>query len=214
MENEKKIELNYKLLIVFAIAVPLILGTAYAYFLPKITGDEPSTVTGTVVEGIDFELITPDKNGYINANDLVPINDGKYYEPSEVDEKASKGSFSVKSNVTNGRNLKYSIGISIVEMDDALKTEDFRWRLEKVDASGNVIKTYNDNEKGFGSISSDNTITLTTGIVIAPSATDNYVIKLWISNTNFDQCPSSNESSCIINKNFKGKIFVDAEYTL
>ncbi len=214
MEKENKIELNYKLLIVFAVALPLILGTAYAYFLPKITGDAPSTITGTVVEEVDFELITPDENGYITATNLVPINDGKYYEPSEVDTKASKGTFQVKNTATNGRNIKYTVGLSIVQIDDALKTADFRWRLEKVDSDGNVLSTYSDNEKGFSTISSDNTITLATGIVVAPSATDNFVLKLWISNTNFDQCTSTSDASCILNKNFKGKIYVEGEYSM
>lgn len=212
MENEKKIELNYKLLIVFAIAVPLILGTAYAYFLPKIAGDEPSTIQGTVIKDIDFKLITPEENGYINATDLVPINDGRYSETNEVDDKAAKGSFSIESLTTNERNLSYSISFTNITISEALKTEDFRWRLEKVNSSGTVTATY---EGNFASINNDTSITLKTNLILAPGATDNYIIKLWITNTNFDQCPDpTNKATCIINTSFSGKISVEAEYTI
>ncbi len=212
MENEKRIELNYKLLIVFAIAVPLILGTAYAYFLPNVSGDDPSKIQGTVIKDIDFRLTTSEENGYINATDLVPINDGRYSETNEVDEKAAKGSFSIESLTTNERNLSYSISFTDIIISEALKTEDFRWRLEKVNSSGTVITTY---EGNFASINNDTSITLKTNIILAPGATDNYIIKLWITNTDFDQCPDpTNKATCIINTSFSGKISVEAEYTI
>ena len=212
MENEKKIELNYKLLIIFAIAIPLVLGVAYAYFLPKIAGDEPSTIQGTVIKDIDFKLITPEENGYINATDLVPINDGRYSETNEVDDKAAKGSFSIESLTTNERNLSYSISFTDITISEALKTEDFRWRLEKVNSSGTVTATY---EGNFASINNNTSITLKTNLILAPGATDNYIIKLWITNTDFDQCPDpTNKATCIINTSFSGKISVEAEYTI
>ncbi len=204
--NENKIELNYKLLITFAVVIPLILGVAYAYFIPKIVKDEESAVTGTAITDINYTLTTSEEDGYINVSDVIPIDD------DEIDEKAAKGSFTISrpTDETNIYNLKYLINLTDITISSSLKTEDFKWRLETVDENGTATTAAEGNFNNF----TGTTKTLLEGEILEPKSSVTYNIRIWIKNTDFDQCPDPTSSTCILNSNFTGKISVEAEYTL
>ena len=191
MENIGLEKLNYKLLIVFAIVIPVVLGASYAYFVPKITDNGGRLVSGTAVEDVHFELIT-ENDGYISATNLVPLTN------DQIDTYAAKGMFKIESSDVNTHPLNYTISLTDITITDNLKNADFKWEL---------ICT-NDNTKNaegtFENLNST-TLTLKSNLTLAPKATDNYILKLWIQNTDQDQIG-------ILNGKFTGKVSVSAEY--
>ena len=71
MDNSKKDNMFYKLLITIAILIPMVVGISYAYFLTNIKGGN-TTISGTATTS-DFTLdLITDNSGYIAATDLIP----------------------------------------------------------------------------------------------------------------------------------------------
>lgn len=193
-------------MITFAVVIPLILGVAYAYFLPKIIKDEESAVKGTAITDINYTLTTDEESGYINVSDVIPIDD------DEIDEKAAKGSFTISrpADDTNKYNLKYMINLTDITISPSLATEDFKWRLELIEEDETTTTVAEGNFNNF----TGTTKTLLENEILAPRSSATYNIKMWIKNTDFDQCPDPTSSTCILNSTFTGKISIEAEYTL
>ena len=193
MENKEKSSLLYKLLILTAIAVPLIIGSSYAYFLAVIEGTEnPTNMTGTSVANFDFDLVT-DNGGYIDASDTVPITDANRTTQGNI------GNFKVTTGL-NVYSVNYSISLTDITISPELKIADFKWELKCTSCAN----TNNDASGNFSSYTSGDLV-LKSNLVIAPSSEDSYRLIIWLSDNNADQ-------TSLMNKSFRAKIQATGEF--
>jgi len=191
MENKDKKDIIYKILIAITVIIPLIIAFSYAYFLAKIKGDT-TTISGTVVEEFNFNLVT-ENDGYINATNIFPITN------DQIEEYANLGTFKVVTG-DNKYSVSYNISLTDITISNELKTADFKWSLTCTSCS-------DDSKNASGSFAnfSGSEKNLESDLIIASESYDEYELRLWITSTNSDQ-------SSILNKSFRGKIKVVGEF--
>lgn len=188
MENKSN---KFKLLIIIAITIPVIIGLSYAYFLAVIKGGT-SSVSGTSTSIFVFDLET-ENDGYINATGMYPIDD------EDIDSLSEKGYFTVTTGA-NAYDVTYSVKLTNITIDSALANTDFRWEL--LDSTNNQVATGN-----FSGTSNGSSIVLAQNLIICPSSSEDYTVRIWYHND-----PVVNQTS-MINKSFSAKISVEGELT-
>ncbi len=195
MENKEKNNIYYRLLMISAIIIPVIIGFSYAYFLAvvKVTNDKPTTITGTIVSDIDFELVD-ENNSYIKATNLIPLTS------DQVSIYAETGNFSVRAG-NNNNNVLYTISLTDVNIPDELKNEYFKWKLVCTSCNSNSSKNI---EGSF--INATNELILNTELLIEPNTIDDYKIMIWLEESDIDQ-------NNTMNKSFSAKVKVNGELT-
>lgn len=192
MEKSNK-GLYYKLLILTAIAIPLLLSFSYAYFLAVVEGTEnPTNMAGTSITGFNFNLVT-ENNGYISASGIIPITS------SQVETDSNKAHFKVITG-NNQYFVIYSLSLTDIEMDSDLKISDFKWEL--------ICTNCRDNSKNasgsFNGLTS-NTMILNTNLSISSSSEDQYELRIWLNDNGLDQ-------TTLLNKSFSAKVTATGEF--
>ncbi len=194
MENKDKNNVYYRLLLIAAIIIPVIIGFSYAYFLAVVQGTEdPTTIQGTVIDDLIFDLQT-ENNGYINATGIFPLNQ------DEVDTNASRGVFKVVTG-DNAYGVTYTLSLTDISLPAELKNEYFKWRL----ICTSCQDTSKNAEGNFASVTT--TLTdLKTNIFIPANSSDTYNLLIWLDNaSNVDQTSA-------MNKSFSAKVQATAEF--
>ena len=195
MENKEKKSLYYRLLIVGAIIVPVIIGFSYAYFLSavKVTNNNPTVISGKVTSQMIFNIET-ENDGYINATNLIPLRE------EQIEEYANVGTFRVSSG-NNSNNIIYELSLTNISITNNLKSSSFKWQLvctscsdESKNASGN-----------FSTVSGTDMV-LKTNVMIAPNTNDDYKLLLWIQEDGTDQ-------TSLMNQSFSAKVKAVGELT-
>lgn len=188
MNNKKNKSVAYRILVLLAILIPVILGLSYAYFLTQIYGNN-TNISGGITSTFVFDLQT-DNDGYINATDLVPIS------TDEIETLSNVGEFSVIAG-NNSNKVIYSISLVNISISNNLKSEDFKWSLECT----------NDNSKSssgnFANVSGISKILL-SDLEIESNSTDNYILRLYIEDTGENQIS-------MINGTFSAKVAANAK---
>lgn len=119
----------FSLTLVVSLIFIIIVGTSYAYY--NYSFGKMSTKIGSTedIVGIIFK-----DSDYIDLHTGVPILS------TDVEEEASKLSFTLipTNNDISNYNVNVSIGLSDIEIDDELKTEQFKYRLV---CKNNIIYT-------------------------------------------------------------------------
>lgn len=171
MKDKKESKLNYKLLIMIAVIIPIVLSVSYAYFLAKVSGDS-TVVDGTATSKFNIDLVTSN-DGYINATDMLPIT-----EASSA-EKAAKGTFAVKTG-GNDYKINYSLSLTNIEISDNIKaSDDLKWELWSTD---------NNTKLSSGTFKNATTsLTLKDNIVIDSNSVNNYELRIYLLETNTNQ---------------------------
>ena len=172
--NVENTELNnktrvYKALIILATVLVVLLGLSYAYFTQS-GSNEAGTIGGGAITTFDINLVTPN-NGYINAEDLLPILS------TEVNELAEVGTFSVVTG-NNDKTVTYSISLIDLNISANLRVPAFRWQLINLeDSSRNRSGTFN-------GVSASNMLVI-DNISIPANTTHNYEFRIWIETDGF-----------------------------
>lgn len=182
---------KYKLLIVIAALIPMLLGLSYAYFAGNKTGN-PINLSGNVTNNLAVSLNID--NNRIVASEIYPI----IYEDVATD--APSTTFSV----VNNSNKEVFYTLSFVNIDfgltnvDRLKTTDFRWRL--------VCNNHPEKnaEGSFAKIGDATTIQLKSNVISANS-TDQYTIYVYLEESEEDQ-------TALMGGSFASKIQLDVNY--
>ena len=164
IKGKQKIN-NSKYIIIHILSIiVLLLCSTLAYF---IAIDESKNISITTELS---KLVYSDNNDTITVGNLIPIKD------EEMEEKASKVSFSMENTGTS--TLYSDISITNIRIDEELVNLDFKWAL------------YNDNgeitHSNFRNIH-NNKILLTKNIKIKPNQKFNYILYMWISENGDDQ---------------------------
>lgn len=188
--NNKKQGL-YLSLVATAIIIPLIISFSYAYFAANISGSG-SNMSGNVVTGMSFNL-NMQNNAYISATNILPIED------YDVDDMAEVGTFTVEAGA-NPYPISYSISLTDITIPAELKTADFKWKVTCISNGA----PYDVATGSFANYTTDD-LELATGLLIDPSSTEDFEIRLWITNTDSNQID-------ILNKSFSGKVKIAGEY--
>lgn len=188
MKDKKESKLNYKLLIMISVIVPIVLSISYAYFLATVSGDN-TVIDGNATNKFEIDLITTD-DGYINASDLLPISE------DESSSKAAKGIFSVKTG-DNDYKINYSLSLTNIEISDNLKaSEDLKWELWDTDTK---IKIANGSFKDATA-----PLLLKDNFIINKNKTNNYEIRIYVLETNSNQID-------LLDGTLSAKVTLDAE---
>lgn len=188
MNNKKNKSVAYRILVLLAILIPVILGLSYAYFLTQIYGNN-TNISGGITSTFVFDLQT-DNDGYINASDLVPIS------IEEIETLSNVGEFSVVTG-NNSNKVVYSISLVNISISNNLKSEDFKWSLECTNDNSKSI------EGNFANVSGTSKILL-SDLEIESNSTDNYILRLYIEDTGENQIS-------MINGTFSAKVAANAK---
>ena len=195
MENNEKNNIYYRLLLLAAIIIPVMIGFSYAYFLAvvKITNNTPTTIQGTVVNGMNFELQT-ENDGYINASELMPLT------TDQIDDYAEVGTFKVVTG-NNQQAINYTLSLTDISIPAELTNQYFKWRL--VCTSCSEGDTSKNAEGNFASATTD--LELKNNISISPNSADEYKIMIWLEESGADQTNT-------MNKTFSAKVKAEGEF--
>lgn len=219
MDNSKKDNMFYKLLITIAILIPMVVGISYAYFLTNIKGGN-TTISGTATTS-DFTLdLITDNSGYIAATDLIPIKE------VYIENRAAKGMFSVSTiNETGNQNVNpiaFNISLTDLTITNGLRdavNNSFKWSI----TCENCSDTSNDKSGSFSALtnlvpaSSTSTNGITTykynnyaladnyQLIICPSTTQTYTLRIWI------DWLDDVEQSSILNQTFSAKVAIEGQ---
>lgn len=163
--------------------VGVIIGTTYAYFTAQITNQ------ATIKSGTASTL----KIKYVDTNILNIVNAKPIYD-SQKETKASIKEFSVKNDGSIGSNLNstYKVYLNISEISSSLKSDYFKYTLEKNNSAieTGTFKNFNigDNE-------------LTSQIQnLNINDTDIYKLRIWISYS------ETVDQTDMLNTNLKAKV--------
>lgn len=133
-----------KLMLVFTITVSIIfitvIGATYAYYSTSAGGLSVTTGSSDQSLGVVFT-----NNDYIDLNTGIPISS------SEVETKASKTIFSLtpSNNIINGYDINVDINLSNIDIDNALKVSDFKYRLDCTHSVTGNTQTFTGNATSF-----------------------------------------------------------------
>ena len=194
MENKEKKNLYYRLLIISAIIIPVIIGFSYAYFLAvvKIKDDKPTTIEGTVITQFLFELQT-ENDGYITANNLIPLT------TDQISEYAEEGYFKVVTGA-NPYNVNYELSLTDISLPSELKNAYFKWRL----VCTSCADTTQNAEGTFANVTGTDMV-LKSDLVIAPSSEESYKLMICLQESNNSQLGT-------MSKTFSAKVKAVGEF--
>lgn len=165
--------------IVFYICIVVILISAafyfsYAYMTATVNGTANATNINAGTLTVDFAT-----SAYISNTNLLLIND------TDRATKADKTSFTVSNSGNVSAN--YVLSLTELTISDNFKSSYFKWELLK---NGTAIYSGN-----FTSAVTGTEFTLTSSAqTIAVSATDSYVLRIWLSESGTDQTSLTNGS--------------------
>ncbi len=177
-----------KLLLIITISIILVFSlmmlTSYAYY--TFSGGSTSFNKTTYNQTININYTT---NKFINVTNAIPIKD------SEASSKAANNSFSVSITQPNTTaEVLLDINLSNISIDDALKNEYFRYQFLY---NNSVIK------EGTALDIVGSNLNLTNTLSITSAQTNNFVFRIWISDSDVSQ-------NSMLNKTFTGSIEVNA----
>ena len=176
------------------------IGTSYAYYVVS-EGVEIQVTTGNIDTGV---AVVFEQSQYINANTGAPIDD------SMVDSLASSSVFKITPNeeiIT--KDAVVTIGITDLSIDDALKVEDFNYKLSCVDSSSTEVLSASGNgtsftddviSSGYLKLGSLSTTDTTNPLVVGNTYT--CTLRIWLRETTENQ-------NDLMNKKFRGLIKVN-----
>lgn len=194
-----------KMIFVLAITSILIMGglfgTSYAYYV-STDGTYFNVTTGN----FDDELaVVFNQSEYINFRAGVPIL------ANEVDTKASKNTFTIIPDSAKLANYDVAVSVSLINLEiaDALKVSDFKYKFICNNGSSNVISTTGDGTSFTSSVLENDSLLLgsisTSDNSFAINKTYNCTLSVWLQENNSDQ-------NALMNKKFSGLIKVGIAY--
>ena len=194
MEDKDKRTIYYRLLIISAIIIPVIIGFSYAYFLAvvKIKDDKPTVIQGTAVNDMYLSLET-ENDGYINAGNMIPLT------TDQIEEYAEVGTFKVTTG-NNPYKINYTISLTDISLPTELKNEYFKWKL----ICTSCTDTTHNAEGTFSSVNSTE-MELKADILIDSLSEDEYKLMIWLQESGSDQLET-------MNKTFKAKVKIEGEF--
>lgn len=173
--------------------VIIIFSTTYAYFTPRITGDEnPMTFSaGKVKLSISENKIT--------ASNLAPILD------STKESKAQKNEFTISRTSDSNLGACYSLYLVVDEIGEKLKNQYFKYELLYGDEvlEGDFSNLTFNEEDGTATIPF-----LTNQIISDENLSNSYTLRLWLS---YD--PDNDQSDLLMgdlaSRTFKAHIYAN-----
>ena len=181
-KKSKQSILDKKSIIIYiAVALFLILlsfGVSYAYFTVAVSGNETATQSKITTGTLKVDFAITDK---INNANIMLIKDS---------DRATKAE-SVPFSVTNSGNItgQYLIYLTDVNISNNLKSTDFKWELIKngtTTYSGDFSTAVNGTLFPLTSVTQSGSVTPVNQAILV-NATDNYVLRVWLSETQADQ---------------------------
>ncbi len=194
---------------IFVLAITSILiigglfGTSYAYYVSS-DGTSFDVTTGSVDLENDITIVFS-QSEYINFRAGVPI------AAADVDLKANKNTFTISSDATklDGYDVAVNFFLTNIQIADALKVSDFKYKFICNNGTSNVISTTGDGTN-FTSIVLDNdklvlgTISTTDSSFVA-GTTYTCNLRVWLQESGVDQ-------NALMNRKFSGLIKVGSVY--
>lgn len=188
----------FYMLLVCALALPLIIGVSYAVYTVEEPEQKSAEKTQMKTSNLDVSF---------TANEYINQANGKLIKPEEVTDRADFSLFNIKSSKDTSNIVKYTILLTNIETsyDETTKTyplmcEDFKWRLVKVtnDTETPIV------EGTFKDVVTDS-IELTKDIDLAlqPGEEVTYKLYVWLEETTENQ-------NALLNRTFKSKVTVNS----
>ena len=191
-KNEKLIDKKsvtlYVLVALFLVSISF--GVSYAYFTASVTGNDTAKQTKVTAGTLGVSFDVTDK---ITNNNIMLIKDA---------DRATKAE-SLTFSVANNGNLagQYLIYLTDLSISNNLKSADFKWELIKngtTTYSGNFTTATNGVLFPLTSVTEAGSLT-PANQQIAVGSTDNYVLRVWLSETQEDQ-------TSLLGGTFSGKV--------
>ena len=161
---EEKIHKRKKIIkiVSLVISIVLVIGISYAYFITEEETGEQTTTVGNLD-------LTFTESTVLRLTNAIPLRD------EDVENSASEIPFLITN--TGTVNIYTSINLDSVTMSDALKIYDFKWALYE-----------GDNKVTTGDFSSGaSSYNLANNLLIRPSETNRYMVRIWVSSSSLDQ---------------------------
>lgn len=173
---DKKSVVIYLLVALFLITLSF--GVSYAYFTADVTGNEPATESRVTAGTLKVDFTITDK---ISNSNIMLIKDS---------DRATRAE-SIPFSVSNNGNLagQYMIYLTDLSISNNLKSEDFKWELIKngtTTYAGNFTTATSGTLFPLTSIAQGGSVTPVSQS-LAVGSTDNYVLRVWLSETQEDQ---------------------------
>ena len=167
--------------IIFYISIIIILVTlafclSYAYLIAIVKGNTTATKTQAQAGSIKVEFSTSD---YINNTSLMLIQDAERATKAEISK------FSLSNTSTNAITTRYDIYLTNLTISDNFKSTYFKWELLKNDT---ILDSGNFTTAVTGTDFKLNTTTQT----ITASSIDNYILRIWLSESGTNQLSLTN----------------------
>ena len=196
--NSFKSKIMFTMLIICAIALPLIIGASYAIY--TIEDTEPQSEE-------KVELSTSNLEVNFEANEYITNTNGRLITQEEVQDRADFSLFTISNSENTSNNVKYTISISEIETtyDEKTKTyplmdKDFKWRLVSLTDSIETLVT----EGTFEGVTTGNLeITKDLDLYLKPGEEIKYKLYVWLEETTENQ-------NHLLNRTFKSKISVSS----
>lgn len=196
--------LIFVLTIAYSAIFVFMLGSSYAYYVAT-NGATVNVTTGNIDPGV---AVVFEQSQYINVNTGVPI------DSSLADSLASASIFKItpSSDILSGNDVAINIGIADFSIDEALRVNDFKYKLSCFQDSNSDVPVLNVSGDGLNNIDDSaissnylklgtmSTTSLDNSLVIGSTYTCTF--RVWIEETIYDQ----NE---LMNKKFRGVIKVN-----
>lgn len=196
-----------KMIFILAITSILIVvglfGTSYAYYVSS-DGTSFDITTGSVNLDNDITVVF-NQSEYINFRAGVPIL------ATDVDTKASKNIFTISSDATKlaGYDVAVNIYLTDIQIADALKVSDFKYKFICNNGTSNVISTTGDGTNFTSTVLDNDKLVLgtisTTDSSFQAGKTYTCTLSVWLQETNTDQ-------NALMNKKFSGLIKVGSAF--
>lgn len=131
ISNMKFKKFIFVLVIASIVVVSLMWGGSYAYYISS-GGTNFNVTTGNVDTNL---TVVFNQSEYMSMKTGVPI------EPSLVDNYASKSVFTLlpNSDLLNGYDVAVNVSLVDIKIDDALKVNDFKYKLTCNNGSSNTV---------------------------------------------------------------------------
>lgn len=196
-----------KMIFILAITSILIVGglfgTSYAYYVSS-DGTSFDITTGSV--NLDNDVtVTFEQSEYINFRAGVPIL------AADVDTKANRNVFTISSDATKlaGYDVAVNIYLTDIQIADALKVSDFKYKFICNNGTSNVISTTGDGTNFTSTVLDNDKLVLgtisTTDSSFQAGKTYTCTFHIWVQENNADQ-------NALMNKKFSGLIKVGSAF--
>ncbi len=195
--NSFKSKIMFYMLLVCALAVPLLVGTTYAIY----TLDDTEQVSEKV------QLTTSNLEVDFIANEYINQTNGRLIKPDEVKERADFSEFTITNSKNTSNNIKYNIVITDIETsyNETTKTyplmsKDFKWRLVSLNNNEETLV----NEGTFEGVTT-NTLELTKDLDLSlePNASITYKLYIWLEET-------TDVQNQLLNQTFKSRVSINS----